>query len=182
MFICRSIVRGTLPVLLLAAAAPSWARPTVVMSRLSTLVEKEAIREQLAQYELLSDGDGETRDGRAWVDRLFTPDAVFEAYSPDGTLGTRWVGAAEIFRNSQAHSIDPKAPIAHRHYMLGTVFDVLTPTTAETRSTSIILGATKGADGKDPVGTMTMLLVYHDTWRKSGGVWRKSHSVLRRDT
>jgi SnoaL-like protein len=153
---------------------------------IESAIARESIREALAQYSMLLDGDGVARDARAWADKLFTPDAVFISHYPDGTEQIRIEGREAIYKTFGR----PGSPeVAGRHFMVNTVFDELSPTTAKTRTSALIQVSKRDQDcarkkgilnGGQPV--ISAILVYHDTWVLDGGEWKKKLSVLRRDT
>ena len=155
----------------------------MLLSPLDVLLIKEDLRSQLAKYEMLTDGDGTGHAlGRSWSDTLFVPQAVFEAYGPDGRLDVRWVGQEAIYQKSHEHSVDASAPVVHRHYLVSTIFDEVSQASARTRSTALIISAAKGQGEKEPTSRMVMLLTYHITWVKTSDGWRILRDVLRRDS
>jgi hypothetical protein len=159
-------------------------------SRMAMSIEsalaRESIREALAQYSMLLDGDGINPDARRWADKLFTADAVFLSHYPDGTEQIRIEGREAIFKTFGR----PGSPeVASRHFMVNTVFDELTATTAKTRTSALIQVSKRDREcarkkgilnGGEPV--LSAILVYHDTWLLDGGEWKKKLSILRRDT
>ncbi len=153
---------------------------------IESALARESIREALANYSMLLDGDGVARDARTWADKLFTPDAVFISHYPDGTEQIRIEGREAIYKTFGR----PGSPeVAGRHFMVNTVFDELSPTTAKTRTSALIQVSKRDQDcarkkgilnGGAPV--ISAILVYHDTWVRDGGEWKKKLSILRRDT
>ena len=153
---------------------------------IESAIARESIREALAQYSMLLDGDGINPDARKWADKLFTPDAVFVSHYPDGAEQIRIEGREAIFKTFGR----PGSPeVAARHFMVNTVFDELTPTTAKTRTSALIQVSNRDQDcakkkgilnGGQPV--LSAILVYHDSWVLDGGEWKKKLSILRRDT
>ena len=149
-------------------------------------IARESIREALAQYSMLLDGDGVAPDARKWADKLFTADAVFESHYPDGAQQIRLEGREAIFKTFGR----PGSPeVAARHFMVNTVFDELTPTTAKTRTSALIQVSKRDQDCAKKKGilnggqsVLSAILVYHDSWVLEGGEWKKKLSVLRRDT
>ena len=153
---------------------------------LQELAAKEAIREQIARYTILHDGDGATRDGRLWADSLWTRDATFQVIYPDGTrkLGNGEIGLQGREAIYRAFATGRPAPpgLALRHVLVDTTFDSVRDRTARTRTVEFVIF------GKLPVGApahaggaqMTIpAYVTHDTWRKGDdGQWRKSRSVV----
>jgi len=135
---------------------------------------------------MLLDGDGVARDARTWADKLFTTDAVFISHYPDGTEQIRIEGREAIYKTfGRAGSPE----VAGRHFMVNTVFDELTSTTAKTRTSALIQVSRRDQEcarkkgilnGGAPV--ISAILVYHDTWVLDGSEWKKKLSILRRDT
>ena len=65
---------------------------------IESAIARESIREALARYSMLLDGDGIKPDARKWADQLFTPDAVFVSHYPDCTEQIRLEGREAIFK------------------------------------------------------------------------------------
>jgi len=157
----------------------------MVMS-IESAIARESIREALSYYSMLLDGDGIVRDARAWADKLFTPDAVFVVNYPDGTEQLRLEGREAIFNTFGR----PGSPaVAARHFMVNTIFDDVSSTTAKTRTSAFIQVSKRDQDGAKTEGrlnggqsVLSAIIVYHDTWVLDGGEWRKKLSILRRDT
>ena len=153
---------------------------------IESALARESIREALANYSMLLDGDGVARDARTWADKLFTPDAVFISHYPDGTEQIRIEGREAIYKTFGR----PGSPeVAGRHFMVNTVFDELSLTTAKTRTSALIQVSKRDQDCAKKKGILnggapviSAILVYHDTWVLDGGEWKKKLSVLRRDT
>ena len=124
---------------------------------IESLLARESIREALANYSMLLDGDGAGRDPQQWANRLFTADATFVLHQPDGKEQYRIEGREKI-GSTFGRPASPK--VAVRHFMVNTVFDEVTSTSAKTR-TSALIQVSK---------------------RDQGGEWKKKLSVLRRDT
>jgi hypothetical protein len=181
-----------------AILTPRGAEPQAgaQMSPLDILIAKDQIREQLGQYTLLLDGDGLTRDPNKWAEKLFTEDATFQSIGPDGQLlhGAKGlVGRAEIARTfgggpprtgtSARPPADPTRPqMVFRHYPVDLVFDELTPTSAKTRTSTIIMTGPRNYVTPNPPTVNPALVVYHDTWQKTADGWKKSNSILRYTT
>jgi hypothetical protein len=153
---------------------------------IESALARENIREALARYSMLLDGDGSTRDPQEWANRLFTSDATFVLHYPDGTEQYRIEGRDAIGKTfGRAGS----SKVATRHFMVNTVFDELTATSAKTRTSALIqvskrdqeCARKEGAlNGGQPV--ISAIIVYHDSWVLEDGEWKKKLSVLRRDT
>jgi len=153
---------------------------------IESALARESIREALTHYSMLLDGDGAGRDPITWANKLFTPDATFVLHYPDGSEQYRIEGRDAIGKTFGR----PGSPkMATRHFMVNTVFDELTPTSARTRTSALIqvsmrdqeCGKKEGAlNGGQPV--LSAIIVYHDSWVLEGGEWKKRLSILRRDT
>lgn len=147
------------------------------MTPLQKLVVKDEIMEMLARYTLLLDGDNLTRDPAKWGELLFTPDATFQSIGPFGELlnapGDGLIGRATIAKRFGGAQAGPRLG---RHYPVNVVFDEITPTTVRTRSTVAIWSGQRGSEAV--VAQSPALIVYHDTWRKQDGVWKKAKSDL----
>jgi len=152
---------------------------------IESALARESIREALAHYSMLLDGDGIGRDPQAWARKLFMPDATFVLHYPDGTEQYRIEGSEAIGKTFGRGS----SKNATRHFMVNTVFDELTATTAKTRTSALIQVSRRDQDcakkegalnGGQPV--LSAIIVYHDSWVLDGGEWKKKLSILRRDT
>jgi hypothetical protein len=186
----RGLVAATLSfgaVITLSNSSLVNGQTDVALSPIEILVEKEAIREQLAQYDLLLAGDGVRRDGLAWATRLFTQDATFQVFTPDGRMFlnprnrdeiAQLVGRRPVTTNQQRPSPPPGPARVTRHFPINTAFDELTRTTARTRTSTLVISVPRIAD--PAIAPVITLVTYHDTWRKEAdGVWRKSSTILR---
>jgi hypothetical protein len=153
---------------------------------IETVIARESIREALAQYSMLLDGDGVAPNYRKWADDLFTADAVFVLKYPNGVDQERYEGREAVFKRF-GRAGSPAS--AGRHFMVNTVFDEVTPTSAKTRTSALIQVSQRdtecekkpgGLNGGKPI--VSFIIVYHDTWVLDGGAWKKKLSVLHRDT
>lgn len=190
---------GTLAVIAIVAGIISiwWAGPAIVaragaadMSPVEKLVAQTEINQQILLYTLLIDGDGVNKpDVRTWADKLFTEDAVFDTYGVDGKLRSRLNGREEIYRQTSKNPALPTG-ISGRHFNVATYFDEISATTAKVRTITTMLTVTQRqpsgcekvgdpACGGQPIRVTSF--TYHDTFAKTGGVWKKSHSVIRSD-
>jgi hypothetical protein len=188
----RSRVSKIAAALALGAAmlASGAARAQAPLSPVDKLVAEDDIRQKLALYGILTDGDGVAgKNIRGLVDQIMTPDVWTDLYYPDGSLQVHTVGREAIVTSTPI----PKSmgPIANRHYLIATYFDELTPTTAKTRTTMMwmqvtrnLLGADCAKGGPDACGgrvVSAMTTVYHNDWVKTADGWRMSRNVIRRD-
>jgi hypothetical protein len=67
--------------------------------------------------------------------------------------------------------------IYDRHYQSGTLFDVLTPEHAQTRT--MVLITHQGVN--DPTPRPVLSGVYYDRWQKTSSGWQISQRTLRHD-
>jgi hypothetical protein len=153
---------------------------------LELLIAKDAIREKIALYTLLHDGDGVIQDGRTWADALWTVNASFQVVYPGGKRmfgngETGLEGRETIFRAFGGPPF-PEGDVAIRHVLMQPVFDSVTRRTAQTRTVEIVIRGRKlqtlsagAAEAQSPVDSYIM----HDFWKKGDdGEWRKSRSVV----
>ena len=163
---------------------------TAQFTEMDRLVAQDQIRQKLALYGILADGDGvNPKNIRALVDEVMTADVSTDLYFPGGALQAHSNGREEIVATTPL----PKtaSPLANRHYLIATYFDAVGPTSAKTRTTMMWMQVTKnmlGADcakgGADACGgrvVSAMTTVYHNDWVKTSEGWRMSRNVIRRD-
>ncbi len=175
----------------LAAGASSR---TTAVTPLDRLLIEDDIRQRIGLYGLYSDGDGaggRPRDLRALADTLMTPDVVSEIHRAGGGAPVLLKGR-EIVANSRPE-IDPERAhlIAGRHYLLTTVFDQITPTSAVTRTPAVYFDATRnlvgagcataGFDACAGRPIRTVMWVYEMHWRKTADGWQIERNILRDD-
>lgn len=162
------------------SAAPKWG--TVDM-----LVAREAIRDKIALYSLLHDGDGAARDARRWADAIWTTDATFQVIDQGGRrlFGNGEIGMVgrETILGAFGGGVPSGVDFALRHVLTNVAFDSLTPDSAETRLVEFNIRGVKSQQAAEgtPVAPQGPVDVYimHDTWRReSDGEWRKSRSVV----
>jgi SnoaL-like domain len=158
----------------------------VSLQSLEFLSAKDAIREKVALYSLLHDGDGVVQDGRRWADALWTTDASFQVIYPGGKRvlgngGNGLKGRETIFR-AFGGPLPMETDSAIRHVLMEPVFDFVTARTAGTRTAEIVIRGRKlrsslaaATEVQGPVDSYVM----HDTWEKGDdGQWRKSRSMV----
>jgi hypothetical protein len=110
-----------------AARAQAKTPAPAALSPVEKLVAEDDIRQKLALYGLLADGDGVTGpDIRALADQVMTPDVWTDLYFPDGSLQVHTVGRDQAISTSTP-DLKKLGPIAQRHYMVSTYFDEVTP-------------------------------------------------------
>jgi hypothetical protein len=180
---------GFFAVATVAAIGRNGHASEAALSPIDRLVAEDAIRQQIALYELLADGDGEQpKDIAALADRIMAPAIVNDVYYSNGDLKAHSVGRDPVKATRAAPSA---SPVAVKHFLVSTYFDEITPTTAKTRTTAMRVHVTKnllGADcqkaGEDACGgrvTHLVLFIYHDSWTKTPDGWEKTQSRLRGD-
>jgi hypothetical protein len=170
------------------AASPSRALPTPALSPVEKLVIENDISQQIILYGLLADGDGIShKNVRALADRTLAPDVVTDIVLPDGQTISHTTTSEAVVATTPA---PVERPSAGRHFMVATYFDEVTLTRAKTRTTTLYIEAIKNTGpgcetrGPDACGgrvTHAVTLVYHDTWNKMAGEWKKTASTLYRD-
>lgn len=183
-----NILGRTVVILSFAALTYSVAQtaPAAVLpGTLDRLVTEDAIRQQIALYGLLADGDGKNPASiRQLADKILAPDVVTDMVDAHGKNILHTVGREAVV--SSTHVRDTQGPVAIRHNFVSTYFDEVTPTTAKTRSLILFVALTK--DGVAPKcltgGSCESPLkgagsyIYHDEWRKTADGWQKSHATI----
>ena len=177
-----------------------------MMAPIERLIAEDEIRQQVALYGLLADGDGlDRKNVRALADKIMTPDTINEIYPVTGPIaemrGRDAVGgpvrrppapaAATAVPVPPAPPTSP-ATTAGRHFLVSTYFDEITPTEARTRTTAIHFDMTKNMigpecrkSGEDACGGRVVkgsMWVYHTIWIKTAEGWQMSANRLRNDT
>jgi SnoaL-like domain len=138
-----------------------------------SLADKLDILAVIARYSYTYDG----RDADGFA-QLFTDDGIFEVIPAGGSppelrLETRAaIRAWAVQRHQQVVQ-----GIQDRHFQSGTVFDVLTPEHAQTRT--MVLITHQG--GTDPTPRPVLSGVYHDRWHKTPSGWHITQRPLRHD-
>ena len=138
-----------------------------------SLADKLDILEVIARYAYTYDG----RDADGFA-QLFTDDGIFEVMhagssQPELRLASRSAIRAWVV---QRHQQVVKG-IQDRHFQSGTVFDVLTPEHAQTRT--MVLITHQGAN--DPTPRPVLSGVYHDCWHKTPSGWQIAQRTLHHD-
>ena len=184
---------GQAPWLELARPARA-ATPLASLAPLDRLLIEDDIRQRIALYGLYVDGDGtggRPRNLRLLADTLMTPDVVSEVYSATGAPPMVLSGREIVAQSRPGPDPEAAKRIAGRHYLVNTVFDSVTATTAATRTTAVYFDATKnlvgskcasagdGACGGMPV--KTYMWVYEISWRKTPDGWQIARNILRND-
>ncbi len=142
------------------------------LSPIDRLIAESEIRNKIAKYGLLVDGDEENpRDFQAMGVEEFGPDVMVQ-----GKKFTR----EQLVKQSEAETFDPN--LEGRHMLLSTYFDELTPTTAKTRTSAMYLIVTKKMQGApcskavpDACGgrvVYSSMWIYHHVWNKTPDGWR----------
>jgi hypothetical protein len=153
------------------------------MSPLDVLIVEDQIRQKWADYSLLLDGDGVSNESAEWANRMFTEDLKWRWYDADGKLRLALNSRAE---EQKARRVG-RTQVASKHLPMTIKFDEVTPTMVKTRAIVTLmrvpLSTAEGQpDGVPRAGvagipTATMV-VYHDTWRKTEGEWKKAVTIL----
>jgi hypothetical protein len=170
------------------------AGPSAGATPLERLLIEDDIRQKIVLYSLYADGDGvggRPRDLRTLADTLMTPDVVSESYPANGGAPLILNGRDVVAQSHAELDPDRARRVAGRHYLINTVFDSVTPTTAETRTPAVYFDATRNLVGSkchpahegDCGGTPVriVLWVYHMSWRKTPQGWQIARNVLRDD-
>ena len=179
-------------VLILACAGAGPATAAAIgMAPIDRLVAEDDIRQQLALYALLADGDGiSPKDIDTLATKITAPDVVTEIFPADGGPPTHTVGRAAVIGPRPTGTPPPPTNVS-RHYLVDTYFDEITPTTARTRTTSVHFNLTKNLVGKDclqrgagacggQVNKVTMW-TYHMRWVKNADGWQIGYNALHMD-
>jgi hypothetical protein len=170
------------------------AEAAAAVAPLTRLLIEDEIRQKIVLYGLYADGDGaggRPRDLVKLARTLMTPDVVSEIHPANGGAAIIFNGRDVIAKAPPEVDPDRARRIAGRHYLINTVFDAVTPTTAETRTTAVYFDATRnpvgpkchvvtdGECGGTPV--KTIMWVYQMQWRKTSDGWQIARNTLRDD-
>jgi hypothetical protein len=110
--------------------------------------------------------------------QLFTLDGIFEVmYAGGSQPELRLTSRAAIHDWVVQRHQQVVQGIQDRHYQSGTLFDVLTPESAQTRT--MVLITHQG--GTDLIPRPMLSGVYHDCWHKTQSGWHLAHRTLRHD-
>jgi hypothetical protein len=157
------------------------------MSAADVLLAESAIEGNWASYTLLLDGDGTALRTAEWPELSFTDDFTWGFFDSNGKQ-TGHIGMKEAREIGEQEAGPPE--VVHRpwkHLPIITKFDEITPSTAKTRTVVVFFVVPKAsvpqrADGAEGLSTPAVpqagMAVYHDTWRKEQGIWKKSSSAL----
>ena len=164
------------------------------LSPIERLVAEDEIRQNLALYALLADGDGiKGKDTRTLADELMTPDVVTEIYYPLGHGPVTTIGREAVAGPAPKPTAGPVAveSVVKRHYLVDTYFEDLTPTTAKTITTSVhfdltpnLVGkdcATRGAGACGGLPARVIMWTYHMSWVKNAAGWQIIYNALHMD-
>jgi SnoaL-like domain len=138
-----------------------------------SLADKLDILEVIARYAYTYDG----RDADGFA-QLFTEDGIFEVIAagdsyPELRLESR--AAIHAWVVQRHHHVVKE--IQDRHYQSGTLFEVLTPEHAQTRTMVLITHQ----EVHDPTPRPVLSGVYHDHWHKTQCGWQFTQRTLRHD-
>jgi hypothetical protein len=159
-----------------------------IKCRLAVLETKDKIRSLIDTYSLLVDGGDGKWDRDKWAETFFTKDAVSRAYLWDGSLASE-VRGRQTIRSGLIYKDGKSTTKAKRHFLINVAFDEITPAQVKTRTTAVVIEATRTKADTSPGGMLsgsaplrTAMLVYHDTWVIEDGAWKKSPCEVYYDT
>jgi hypothetical protein len=191
----RKLSRPIMALAGLAMTLPNaaLAQATQELTPLERLLIQDDIRQRIILYVLYADGSGpggEPRNMRKLADTLMTPDVVSEIHLATGGKPLIYTGRELVYNTPPEVPAELRATVGGRHYMVGTVFDLVTPTMVKTRTPAVYFDATKNLNGPDcrkkgkdcgqkPV--KTVMWVYEQTWVKTPDGWQISRNILRDD-
>lgn len=164
------------------------------LTPIERLLIQDDIRQRIILYALYADGSGpggEPRNLRKLADTLMTPDVVSEIHLVTGGKPLIFTGRELVANTPPEVPPELAATVGGRHYMVGTVFDLVTPTLVKTRTPAVYFDATKNVHGakcktmgEDACGqkpVKTVMWVYEMTWVKTPDGWQISRNILRDD-
>lgn len=189
----RRLVAGAI-----ALVAPMWTGTAAAatdgsagkLSPIDRLIAKEDIRQQIALYALLADGDGvKPKDPRTLADKMMTADVVTEIYRPGEPTPIRMIGRDAVAGPPRDPAAPPVvAPSVSRHYLVETYFEDLTATTAKTITTAVHFEVERSQPGKKctlfgkdacPVKAQrTTMWTYQMKWVKTSEGWQMAYNGL----
>lgn len=182
--------------LLLAAGAlvtvPVAASAAPKLSAIDKLVAEDEIRNDLALYALLADGDGiKGKDTRTLADKLMAPDVVTEIYYPHSTAPVRILGREAVAGPQVTPAPPGPSTSISRHFLVETYFEDMTATTAKTVTTAVHFDLSPNTIGKEcklagagacgGVPSRVIMWIYHMTWVKNAAGWQVTYNGLRMD-
>ena len=185
--------------LILAATSTSGIAQTATageakLSPIDRLIAEDEIRQDLALYVLLADGDGiKGKDTRTLADTMMAPDVVTEIYYPLARAPVRTIGREAVAGPAPVPAVVPAAidPTVKRHYLVDTYFEDLTANTARTITTAVhfnltrnLVGKDCGAQGPGACGGLPARIImwtYHMNWVKNAAGWQVSYNGLHMD-
>jgi len=164
------------------------------LSPIDRLIAEDEIRQDLALYALLADGDGiKGKDTRTLADKMMAPDVVTEIYYPLAKAPLKTLGREAVAGPAPVVPAVP-APVEStikRHYLVETYFEDLTATTAKTITTAVHFNLTRNlvgqgcaAQGPGACGGIPARItmwVYHMTWAKTAAGWQVTYNGLHMD-
>lgn len=158
--------------------------PAAALSPVDRLVAEDEIRQQIALYGYLADGDGKNPpDIRALADRILTPDSVTDVMKAAGHSRLHLEGRKAVVDSTPPPA--PDSPLVNRHNYISTYFDEITADSAKTRTTVVWFLLARQKQGVPCMGEnctsqlrQVMTFVYHDIWRKTAEGWQKARSVI----
>lgn len=171
---------------------PAGASAAPPLSAIDKLVAKDEIRNDLALYALLADGDGiNGKDTRTLADKLMAPDVVTEIYYPHSTAPVRILGREAVAGPQVTPAPPGPSASVSRHYLVETYFEDMTATTAKTVTTAVHFDLSPNTIGKDcklagagacgGVPSRVIMWIYHMNWIKNASGWQIIYNGLRMD-
>ncbi len=135
--------------------------------------DRLAILDAIAQYSYTY--DSLDADGYA---KVFTEDAVFEMFFSGAKTPEIRLESRESIYQWAANRLKGREGIMNsRHHQSGTIFDIQTPDSAETRTMVLVTHQ----EMNDATPHLTLSGEYHDHWRKTSEGWKIIRRVLYSD-
>ena len=159
---------------LLSVLALWWFSQTLLADELSTLSNKLAIAEVLAQYSYRWD----SKDAAGFA-KLFTEDAVMERWLGEALVqDSRIQGRQAIQHYAQQSHAGRLADRQTRHHISALVFLELTEDSAVTENMALITHQTAA----DSAAFIRSSGIYRNTWEKTPSGWKIKKRVLYTDS
>ena len=147
---------------------------TLLADEISTITDKLAITEMLAQYSYRWD----SKDSNGFAD-LFTEDGVMERWR-NGALveNSQVIGKQEIFQYAKQSHEGRLADRQTRHHFSGLVFLELSEDSAVTENMALITHQT----ANDSAAVIRSSGIYRNHWQKTAQGWRIKTRTLHTDS
>lgn len=156
---------------------PANAKPLQGIDRLEA---EEYVRDRIASYALLYDGDGLKEDRAAWAATTYWPDAHFILYDQSGVKVLDVGGAAAIFQLFGRSGPRPSTS-SQRHGLFNVYFEELTQNQVRTKTVEYLVNGVKGPPAPGEQQVALPHYIFHDTWARSSAdprVWRKTNQTV----